>query len=49
MQGMDASKGTKVDGISANQLELLSDISGAFRPGMLLRKLSQMPALFWFY
>lgn len=35
LQGMEASKGTKVEGISSPQLELLKDISGAFRPGML--------------
>lgn len=33
---MDASKGTKVEGVSASQLELLRDISGAFRPGKCL-------------
>lgn len=30
---MDASAGKKVEGLSSPQLELLKDVSGAFRPG----------------
>lgn len=35
-QGVDASKGSKIDGVSKPQLELLKNISGAFRPGTTL-------------